>query len=100
VAERGPAENGLSGSSTILAPAEGGGDGNTSFGTEGLDAEVGTRGVEEGAATGCGRLVGENGFSFAATGSASRSCTVGLVRLIIEVGSGSFVLVGRGGVTG
>ena len=98
VLESGPAENGLLGSSTILAPADGGGDGNTSFGMEGLELEVDANSVEDGAAT--SRLAGENGFTFAATGSASRSCTVGLVRLIIEVGSAGFVLVRRGGVTG
>jgi len=76
----------------MLVPAQGGGGGNTRFRRAGIEGEVEATGR---------RLPGENGFTFAVAGSASRSCAVGLVRLIsTEVGSAGFEPEGRGGVTG
>jgi hypothetical protein len=90
VVERGVTRNGLSSSSVMIVPTEGGGCKNSSFGTGGLEGEADANGIEKDAET--GSRLGENGFTFAAAGSGSRSrsCTIGLVRLIIEVGSAGF----------
>ena len=80
----------------MLVPAKGSRESNDSLGTGGLEVKVDANGVEDEE----DRLGGENGFAFAAAGSASRSCTVGVDRLIIEVGSAGFVLDRRRGVTG